>query len=142
LNIYFSCSITGGRNDQRVYQLITELLLAFGHEVPTAHLADENVSELEEGLSPELVYQRDTHWVEACDVLVAEVSTPSHGVGYEIALALSLNKPVLCCYRKGTRVSKILTGNTAPGFFQFAYSTDDELRQGWRNFLESPNFKS
>ena len=46
---------------------------------------------------------------------VAEVSTPSHGVGYEIAYALGRGKPVLCCYRRGTRVSKMITGNDSPG---------------------------
>jgi len=137
LNIYFSCSITGGRNDQRIYQDITELLQACGHVVLTAHLADINILEMEGGLSPEQTYLRDCNWVEECDALVAEVSTPSHGVGYEIALALSLGKPVLCCYRKGVRVSKMLTGNTSHGYAQLVYATDEELRKGLIIFLES-----
>ena len=39
MNIYFSCSITGGRKDQIIYEKIVEFLVAKGHEVPTAHLS-------------------------------------------------------------------------------------------------------
>jgi nucleoside 2-deoxyribosyltransferase len=137
LNIYFSCSITGGRRDQGVYQIITEHLQASGHNVPTTHLAKAEISELEGAISPEQVFQRDCRWVSECDALVAEVSTPSHGVGYEIAFAISLGKPVFCCFRKGTRVSKMLSGNTSPGFQQMAYSTGNELISGLNAFLES-----
>jgi hypothetical protein len=45
---------------------------------------------------------------------VAEISTPSHGVGYEIAYALEKEKPVICGYQAGKRVSKMLSGNTHP----------------------------
>lgn len=85
MNIYFSCSITGGREDEKTYQRIVNYLLKNGHEVPTAHLASPDVMEGESDLKAVDVYQRDLEWVKNCDVLIAEVSTPSHGVGYEIA---------------------------------------------------------
>ena len=114
MNIYFSCSITGGRKDQQAYQAIVTALLEDGHEVPTAILASKDVMAFETIIQPEEVFLRDTAWVEDCDAVVAEVSTPSHGVGYEIALALSLGKPVLCCYQSGRRVSKMILGNNHP----------------------------
>jgi len=137
LNIYFSCSITGGRNDQQIYKTITNQLLTSGHIVPTAHLANANIGELEDELSPAQTYLRDCRWVEECDAVVAEASTPSHGVGYEIALALSLKKPVLCCYQKDIRVSKMLTGNTTNGYTRLEYASAEELREGLENFLKS-----
>ena len=137
MNIYFSCSITGGRQDQQVYKTITSFLLSSGHIVPTAHLADANLMELEQATLPEQIFQRDSRWVAECDALVAEVSTPSHGVGYEIALALALKKPVFCCYRKDVRVSKMLTGNTSPGYQQLAYTTNEEILQGLVVFLNA-----
>jgi nucleoside 2-deoxyribosyltransferase len=114
MNIYFSCSITGGRNDQMIYKKIVDYLLAGGHEVPTAHLSRADVMEDERVICPEDVYERDVRWVDGCDLLIAEVSTPSHGVGYEIALALLENKPVLCCYRQGRSVSKMIRGIPIP----------------------------
>jgi len=115
MNIYFSCSLTGGRQDERIYGDIVSHLTALGHDVPTAHLADPAVMDLEKVVEPAEIYARDTGWIEGCDALLAEVSTPSHGVGYEIAYALGLGKPVLCCYRRGTRVSKMIIGNDSPG---------------------------
>lgn len=125
MNIYFSCSITGGREDQAVYAAIVNQLLSDGHQVPTAHLSSPDIMTLEATVSPAEVYHRDVAWVEGCNALIAEVSTPSHGVGYEIALALSLGKPVLCLYRQGKRVSKMITGNDHPGMSQVAYADEN-----------------
>ncbi|MBN1665982.1 MAG: nucleoside 2-deoxyribosyltransferase [Anaerolineales bacterium] len=122
MNIYFACSITGGRQDEPAYQEIVAALLADGHQVPTALLAGSQVVELEVIVDPAEVYQRDTAWIEACDLLVAEVSTPSHGVGYEISYALSLGKPVLCLHHQDAIVSKMLTGNNHPGITVQAYT--------------------
>jgi nucleoside 2-deoxyribosyltransferase len=87
-------------------------------------------------IDPVTVYQRDIAWVEACDVMIAEVSTPSHGVGYEIALALTLGKPVLCLYRQGARVSKMITGNTEPMLTVEAYASESGALGVVQRFLE------
>jgi nucleoside 2-deoxyribosyltransferase len=75
-------------------------------------------------------------WVKACDVLIAEVSTPSHGVGYEIALAENLGKPVFCCYTEGKRVSKMILGNQNPKFFVISYQSSVEAVRHMREFLK------
>jgi len=127
MNIYFSCSITGGRADQAVYEAIVTALLAEGHEVPTAHLSSPDIMALEAVVTPQEVYHRDVNWVTECDALIAEVSTPSHGVGYEIALALSLGKPVLCLFRSGVKVSKMITGNDHAALRQAEYHQESEV---------------
>lgn len=111
MNIYFACSITGGREFESVYQAIVHALTEDGHEVPTAHLAESGVGAVEAVIHPTEVYERDVAWIRACDALVAEVSVPSHGVGYEIGFALGLGKPVLALYQEGRRVSKMISGN-------------------------------
>ena len=111
MNIYFACSITGGRAFESVYQEFTRALLADGHEVPTAHLAEANVMALEQVIDPREVYDRDVAWIRDCDALIAEVSVPSHGVGYEVGFALDQGKPVLCLAQDGVSVSKMITGN-------------------------------
>lgn len=136
MNIYFACSITGGRDFESSYRLITAALLSDGHEVPTAHLADPGVKVLEGQVVPRDVYERDIAWINACDVLVAEVSTPSHGVGYEVAYALSLGKPVLCVYRVGQPVSKMLTGNSHPAISVKSYRDPEEAIAEIRSFLQ------
>jgi nucleoside 2-deoxyribosyltransferase len=135
MNIYFACSITGGRQDEAAYAALVTALLEEGHVVPTASLARPEVMQQEGRISPAEVYQRDTDWIDACDALVAEVSTPSHGVGYEIAYALSRGKPVLCCYRQGRRVSKMLLGNPHPNLHMGQYYSEAELAQAARSFI-------
>jgi nucleoside 2-deoxyribosyltransferase len=125
VNVYFSCSLTGGREDEGTYGRIVDHLLKGGHEVPTAHLARPEVMDLERVVVPADVYQRDIHWIEGCQAMIAEVSTPSHGVGYEIAYALGLGKPVLCCYQEGRPVSKMLTGNNSNGLMVRPYRDQD-----------------
>ncbi|MCJ7513972.1 MAG: nucleoside 2-deoxyribosyltransferase [Anaerolineales bacterium] len=127
MNVYFSCSLTGGRDHETTYGQIVDHLLAQGHAVPTAHLARPEVMQLERVINPAEVYQRDIAWIDGCQALVAEVSTPSHGVGYEIAYALSLGKPVLCCYREGERVSKMITGNDSVGLTVRSYGDVHEV---------------
>jgi hypothetical protein len=136
MNIYFSCSITGGRADQDIYKVLVDQLLDWGHVVPTAILASPNVLDYENSSAPNAVYKRDVKWVEDCDALIAEVSTPSHGVGYEIALALLLKKPVLCCSQKGRKVSKMITGNDMPTLRLLTYADQESLLGGVMDFLE------
>lgn len=136
MNIYFSCSLTGGRDDAPVYQSIVDYLLEKGLQVPTQHLAHPEVMDAEKVVDPFEVFQRDIHWLETCSGVVAEVSTPSHGVGYEIAHALWLKKPVLCCYHSERPVSKMITGNTTPGLKLAPYRHLEDLLPQLEAFLE------
>jgi nucleoside 2-deoxyribosyltransferase len=126
MNIYFACTITGGRQDELVYQRLVAALQEYGHHVPTALLASPDVMPMDGMVTPEDVYARDVAWIKGCDFLLAEVSTPSHGVGYEIGLALSLGKRVLCLHRQGCKVSKMILGNPDPQLSVRAYSTVDQ----------------
>ena len=135
MNIYFACSITGGREDEPVYQQIVAALQADGHEVPTALLAGSGVFEMEVSVDPVTVYKRDTGWIEGCNLLVAEVSTPSHGVGYEIGYALGLEKQVLCLHREGVLVSKMITGNRDPNLTVWEYADGDQAVRQLRAYL-------
>ncbi|MFN8434668.1 MAG: nucleoside 2-deoxyribosyltransferase [Anaerolineales bacterium] len=135
MNIYFACSITGGRELEVFYQQFVAALEADGHVIPTSHLAQSESMEGERMLTPVDVYERDVKWVRECDVLIAEVGVPSHGVGYEIGYALNAGKPVLCLAEEGRRVSKMITGNSA--LEMKTYSTFEEAITQARNFLNS-----
>ena len=100
MKIYFAGSIRGGRDDQELYLGIIESLKRYG-EVLTEHVGDGTLSHLGEVKKDvDFIYNRDVAWLQSADVIVAEVTTPSLGVGYEIALAESLKKPTLCLFRK------------------------------------------
>jgi nucleoside 2-deoxyribosyltransferase len=137
MNIYFACSITGGRQDELVYQKLVAVLQSNGHYVPTALLASPDVMPLEGVVSAEDVYDRDVRWITECDFLLAEVSTPSHGVGYEIGYALSLGKKVLCLYRKGRKVSKMILGNPHSHLTIHTYEDPDQAVHLLTSYLEN-----
>lgn len=134
MNIYFACSITGGREFQPVYRGLVEGLLSMGHEVPTAQLAGPGLSS-EAVLAPRVVYERDTAWIRACDALIAEVSVPSHGVGYEIAFALEQDKPVLCLCRAERPLSKMISGNPHSDLHVFVYEGLEQALNEVSSFL-------
>ena len=137
MNIYFACSITGGRKEESVYQRIVNTLISDGHQVPTAHLSSPDVMKLEDIVDPIDVFTRDIQWIDNCQAMIAEVSTPSHGVGFEISYALSISKPILCLHQTSIRVSKMLTGNKNPRLSVIAYQSPDDIPGLISSFLAS-----
>ena len=135
MNIYFSCSLTGGRKDEGIYALLVKHLVDNRHEVPTAHLAQPEIMTLEHTIDPNEIYERDIDWLQSCDTVIAEVSTPSHGVGYEIAYALCIDKPVLCLYSQDASVSKMITGNNSPNIIVSSYRDHKQALEILDRFL-------
>lgn len=137
MKIYFACSISGGRNDEKAYQHLVRVLDEMGIEVPTAHIAQTGIEIIDGQENPLDIYQRDVNWIGESDLLIAETSTPSHGVGYEIGYALSLGKPVLCLYNQQVVVSKMITGNPHPLLTVRAYRDLADAEAILKDFLAS-----
>lgn len=97
MKIYFAGSIRGGRENAVIYAQFIEFLKQFG-DVLTCHVGDSNVIKSEEQLTEQEIHDRDIKWLSEADVVIAEVSTPSLGVGYEIGRAVETGKPILCLY--------------------------------------------
>ncbi len=111
MKIYFAASISGGRGDQAVYQQLIELLKQHG-TVLTEHFGDATLTSAGEDLADCVIHDRDLEWLRSAEVLVAEVTTPSLGVGYEIGRAVEWGKRVICLYRPspGRRLSGMIAG--------------------------------
>ncbi len=115
MNIYFAGSIRGGREDKEIYFEIIKLLSKYG-QVLTEHVGDKSLSDKGElNISEVDIYNRDIAWVNQSDVIVAEVTTPSVGVGYEIAYAEGKGKKIICLYRDiegKKKISAMVAGDT------------------------------
>ena len=99
MKIYFAGSIRGGREDAALYLEIIEYLKTFG-EVLTEHVGDPNLTDLgDDGPTDKYIHDRDLEWLQSADVLIAEVTSVSMGVGYEIGRAVESGKKVLCLFR-------------------------------------------
>ncbi|MFX0200855.1 MAG: nucleoside 2-deoxyribosyltransferase [Candidatus Hodarchaeota archaeon] len=113
LKIYFAGSIRGGREDVELYRDIIEHLKTYG-EVFTEHVGDIELDLLGgENDANGYIHDRDLNWLLASDIMVAEVTQPSLGVGYEIGRAIEQKKSILCLYRpkKGKYLSAMIKGS-------------------------------
>lgn len=125
MKIYFSGSIRGGQEDTMIYKQIIDELKIYG-TVLTEHIGtkiqESNISDSE-------IHDRDLKWVMESDVVVAEVTTPSLGVGYEIGRAAEYNKPIICLFRKNGKkqVSAMIAGCSQ--IKSFEYSKIEDVKQ-------------
>ena len=113
MKIYFAGAIRGGRDDAKLYREIIAYLGNIG-QVLTEHVGNIEIGEKGEITQKDnKIYQRDMKWLKSADAVVAEVTTPSLGVGYELGVAEKLNIPVLCLYRSenGKNISAMIQGN-------------------------------
>ena len=130
MKIYFAGSISGGRNDQEIYSEIIEFLKEKGHNVLTEHISDKNLSSYgETNLTREDIYLRDVEWIKESDILIAEVTQVSLGVGYEIGFAESIDKKIICLYREkeGKTLSAMIGGNKKIKIIR--YTQIDKLKE-------------
>ena len=135
MKIYFASSIRAGRDDQELYHRLIQGIQRHG-QVLTEHVGDPSLTQWgDDGPSDQNIYERDMAWLADADLIVAEVSTPSLGVGYELGRAESLGKPTLCLYREqdGRRLSAMLSGN--PAMVVVRYQTVEEALTHIRTFL-------
>lgn len=126
MKIYFAGSIRSGRSKVADYSKIVGKLQEFG-TVLTTHVADTTLtSSGEQDLNESQIYARDLKWLQEADLLVADVSIASLGVGYEIALSEKLNKKIICLYDEcaENKLSAMIAGN--PNLMIFKYKNIDE----------------
>lgn len=128
MKIYFSGSITGGRDDMHLYAEIIPMLKQYG-TVLTEHIGNLAMNALGQvHMTPEEVYKKDTDWIKEADIVIAEVTTPSLGVGYELGFAEALKKKIVCLYRtqEGKQVSRMVLGNKYNQCFEYKEIKDLE----------------
>jgi nucleoside 2-deoxyribosyltransferase len=133
MNIYFAGSIRGGRENAQLYRKLIDVLARLG-SVLTEHVGDLTSKE-GEAEDDRFIFERDMRWLESADVVIAEVSTPSLGVGFEISRAFQIGKRILCLYRSrvGGKVSAMISG--CPGITLVEYTTLDEAEEHIERFI-------
>jgi nucleoside 2-deoxyribosyltransferase len=135
MNIYFAGAIRGGRSDAELYLSIIRFLRSYG-TVLTEHVGNEALLLEEQFLSEGAIFKRDMEWLAEADLVIAEVSTPSLGVGYELAVAEQMNIPCFCLFRQqeNQRLSAMLAGN--PFFQLLSYHDFQEVKKIISHLME------
>ncbi|HSW37800.1 MAG TPA: nucleoside 2-deoxyribosyltransferase [Candidatus Saccharimonadales bacterium] len=127
--IYFACAISSGRDHADAYHEIVKIIKGQGLHVLSDYFADKTVEALKgptPHLKPPQIWQDDVNMIKEAHAIIAEVTQPSLGVGYEIAIAHEWGKPVLALYhpRPGHRLSSMIIGS--PNVMVFEYKDVSE----------------
>jgi nucleoside 2-deoxyribosyltransferase len=140
--IYLACTVRGDRGAVAGLRRVADALEADGHTVLTKHLLDDDVEGAESALTEHAVYHRDMAWLEACDVLIADASGSSFGVGFEVGYVLGrsdrTNQQVVLLYRADRRnqISRLIVGNAHPRCRTVGYEDTADLVTRVRENLE------
>jgi 2'-deoxynucleoside 5'-phosphate N-hydrolase len=137
-SIYFAGAIRGGRDDQALYFAIIERLREYGR-VLTEHIGAAQLEVQGEGITDREIHDRDLAWLKEADYVVADVTIPSLGVGYEIGKATEWGKPVLCLFRPadGRALSAMIAGS--PGIIVRHYESAAALSPIFADFFDGPH---
>ena len=124
--VYFAGSIRGGREDLALYAALIARLRERS-EVLTEFIGESTLEDIEAATMTDFdIYERDMALLHQADAVVAECSTPSLGVGYELGSAHALGLPVYILYRprESRRLSAMVSGNR--GFTLLPYGSRGE----------------
>lgn len=129
--MYFCGSIRGGRDDVHVYRRIVDKLRSYG-TVLTEHVSSGELTDRGEGATAagdRAIHDRDVDWLRQSDVIVAEVTQPSLGVGYELGRAVDMKKKIFCLFRpsSGRSLSAMIRGADDCELFVVRDYSEDEV---------------
>eukprot|EP00123_Amoebidium_parasiticum_P022918 comp97836_c0_seq1/m.48683 comp97836_c0_seq1/g.48683 ORF comp97836_c0_seq1/g.48683 comp97836_c0_seq1/m.48683 type:complete len:154 (-) comp97836_c0_seq1:364-825(-) len=140
-NIYFAGSIRGGREDAVLYHKIIAYLAEKHGTVFTEHVGLPTLEAMgESNMSETAIHDRDMGWLVQSQAVVAEVTVPSLGVGYELGRAIEMNIPVLCLFRpsSGRSLSAMIRGaeSTEKKFHTVDYNDLSEAQAHIADFFK------
>jgi hypothetical protein len=132
VRVYLACTVRGDRGGLSAAREVSERLRQLGHDVLTGHLLSDGVEGEEAALSEREVYERDRRWLDQCDVLVAESSGSTYGVGFEVGYitgrAPHTGQRAIVLFDESRRsaISRLVSGYTSAYGVAFAYRSGEE----------------
>ncbi len=133
MRIYLACTVRGDRSAVTALRSLVEALERDGHTVLTKHLLADGVDGAEAALSERAVYERDIAWLESADLLIADASGSSFGVGFEVGYVLGRSgvttQRVILLYRADriNQISRLISGNAHPRCAVIKYKDPADL---------------
>jgi len=114
-------------------KLMAKAIEDSGHEMTSPWV----IGPIETEQSRVNVFQRDKMGAEECDILVADVSEPSIGVGMEIMAAYVSGRRVILVAKKGNVISRMLHQMDMKETLEF--DEDGEVYSGLLRLLGGPS---
>jgi hypothetical protein len=132
VRVYLACTVRGDRRGLAAAREVAARLRTLGHDVLTGHLLSDGVEGEEAALSEHEVYERDRRWLDQCDVLVAESSGSTYGVGFEVGYitgrAPQSGQRAIVLFDESRRsaISRLVSGYRSAHGVAFAYRSAQE----------------
>lgn len=121
MKIYFAGSIRGNKSTINLHNILNHLK-QYGEVLSEIAFVKNNWEV--RNLIDEEIFKQDCSWIEKSDIVIAEVSSPSLGVGYELAYAEKLCKKIICLCQKDIHLSGMISGNTYFKRINYSDETD------------------
>jgi nucleoside 2-deoxyribosyltransferase len=141
MTIYFAFTVRGNRGALAAAREVSAMLQQHGHDVLTTHLLMDDPDGAERALTDRQVYERDIRWLESADLLIAEASGSSYGVGFEVGYVLARSgqtgQRVLLLFDEARRpaISRFIAGATHPACTVRGYREPAEVLAIVREYL-------
>ena len=99
MRVHFMATVTG---NQERYKTIVDVIESHGHTLVTDHYLHRKISEIkqESVAESELYARRVQNWLKQADVVIFEATLSDVNVGFELALAMNMSKPVIVMHHK------------------------------------------
>ncbi len=133
--VYCAGAIKGDSSYKESYLEVINIVKKEGHSA-LSELNPEFKSAFP--LNENQIFQRDIKWIEKSTLMIAEISGPSLGVGFEIAYALYMREiPVLALFDSEVeKISAMITGGDSELLYVKQYHSKVELEEIIKNFLK------
>ena len=119
LKIYYAVNLLMESENHLLNEINDKIIPKFGEMIPwfgTGPVKDIRT-----------IYNTDRKAVESADLIIAEVSYPSHGVGMEIMHAIHIGKPIIAIAQAGKKVSRMVLGIDYEKFQSYFYTDLTDL---------------
>ena len=137
MKIYFSAALSDIPPDhQKTYRKIVETLKVMDHRVIADHILGKTAKMLDSQSEEEklAVERKLIAWKNQADLIVAEVSYPSFGVGQELEYALTRDKPVIALHLKNRKPHLLLA--VGGEYLQIAEYTLEDLKRTLSEYID------
>lgn len=129
LKVYLSVPIVNFY-DSEVTFLLGKILTDLGFDISSPWV----LSGKDVGRTSEEIFYRDINAVKESDILLAEISKPSHGVGMEIMQAYISNKKIILVAKEDSNISFLVRG--IPNAILLEYRDYRDLEEKLRKILK------
>lgn len=126
--VYLAVPVQGHRQNDVLYLRLAEAIRNAGARIVNPGVVRNPPVDLDNQYAATAIFKENLKRLRSADILIAELSSPSLGTGYEIAVAERLNLPIVGLWcSEDNKLSKMVLGNEGSNLHLFEYVSVEDL---------------